>query len=94
LKQPATLPKPEEGSGISNAPSLPPPASTGQTIPSISAMLNDGGPPPVRSSSRSPGSTARAALHDIPTSKLGFEASRDVQTIRNLDKTTFKQNFV
>ncbi|GIZ48768.1 hypothetical protein CKM354_001181600 [Cercospora kikuchii] len=72
----------------------PPAASSGQTIPSISAMLNEGGPPPVRANSRSPGGTARAALHDIPTSKLGFEASRDMQTIRNLDKTTFKQNFV
>lgn len=57
-------------------------------------MLNgDGGAPPKRTSSRSPGGTVRPALHDIPVSKLGFEASRDVQTIRNLDKTTFRQNF-
>ncbi|KXT02334.1 hypothetical protein AC578_224, partial [Pseudocercospora eumusae] len=86
-------PKPADSQATAGAPA---PASSGQTIPSISAMLNgpgDGGPP-QRTSSRSPGGTARAALHDIPTSKLGFEASRDVQTIRNLDKTTFKQNFV
>ncbi|KAF7197478.1 cAMP-independent regulatory protein pac2 [Pseudocercospora fuligena] len=89
----ASSPKPADSQATAGAPA---PASSGQTIPSISAMLNgsgDGGPP-QRTSSRSPGGTARAALHDIPTSKLGFEASRDVQTIRNLDKTTFKQNFV
>lgn len=72
------------------APALP---ASGQTIPSISAMLNagEGGNPPPRTSSRSPGGTARAALQDIPSHKLGFEVSRDVQALRTLDKTTFKQ---
>jgi hypothetical protein len=67
-----------------------PAASSGQTIPSIHAMLNAGenGQPPVRSSSRSPGGSRMAS--DIPMHKLGFEASRDVQALRNLDKTTFK----
>jgi hypothetical protein len=56
-------------------------------------MLNAGadGAPPPRASSRSPGGTVRKALQDIPSHKLGFEASRDVQALRNLDKTTFKQ---
>lgn len=85
LKSPS---EPQASAGAS-----PPVVSSGQTIPSISAMLNEGGPPPVRASSRSPGTAARAALHDIPTSKLGFEASRDMQTIRTLDKTTLKHNF-
>ncbi|KAM0717836.1 hypothetical protein Q7P37_006168 [Cladosporium fusiforme] len=68
-----------------------PAASSGQTIPSIHAMLNAGenGQPPVRSSSRSPTGGSRMAS-DIPMHKLGFEASRDVQALRNLDKTTFK----
>jgi len=67
-----------------------PAASSGQTIPSIHAMLNAGenGQPPVRASSRSPGGSRMAS--DIPMHKLGFEASRDVQALRTLDKTTFK----
>ncbi|SMR53690.1 unnamed protein product [Zymoseptoria tritici ST99CH_1A5] len=84
---PTSKPDAQATSGASQ-----PPAS-GQTIPSISAMLNAGadGVPPPRASSRSPGGTARGALQDIPSHKLGFEASRDVQALRNLDKTTFKQ---
>ncbi|KAK3709975.1 Gluconate transport-inducing protein [Vermiconidia calcicola] len=68
------------------------PTTSGQTIPSISAMLNGGanGEPPARTSSRSPNGTAARPLQDIPMHKLGFEASRDVQALRNLDKTTFK----
>merc|ERR1712080_812952 len=48
-----------------------PTASSGQTIPSIHAMLNAGenGQPPVRSSSRSPGGSRMAS--DIPMHKLG-----------------------
>ena len=68
-------------------------STSAQTIPSISAMLNGGasGEPPQRTSSRSPNGTPVARpLQDIPMSKLGFEASRDVQTLRNLDKSTFK----
>lgn len=66
-------------------------ATSGQTIPSIHTMLNssEGGQPPVRASSRSPNGGARAPS-DIPMHKLGFEASRDMQALRNLDKTTFK----
>lgn len=58
-------------------------------------MLNgsEAGPapaaPPPRLSSRSPGGTARG-VSDIPNHKLGFEASRDITTLRNLDKSTFK----
>ena len=68
------------------------PASSGQTIPSISAMLNAGadGQPPPRNSSRSPNDNSARPLQDIPSHKLGFEASRDVHTLRNLDKSTFK----
>jgi hypothetical protein len=68
-----------------------PPASTAQTIPSISAMLNNSedSRPPMRPSSRSPGGTLRK-LQDIPSHKLGFEVNRDVHTLRTLDKTTFK----
>ncbi|CAK4003393.1 Hypothetical predicted protein [Lecanosticta acicola] len=69
-----------------------PPASSGQTIPSISAMLNGseaGAAPSPRRSSRSPGGTPRG-VSDIPNHKLGFEASRDITTLRSLDKTTFK----
>jgi len=68
------------------------PPTSGQTIPSISAMLNSGenGQPPARNSSRSPNGTAQRPLQDIPSHKLGFEASRDVAALRNLDKTTFK----
>lgn len=78
----------ESASGAASAAT--PAASSGQTIPSIHAMLNAGenGQPPVRSSSRSPGGSRQAS--DIPMHKLGFEASRDVQALRNLDKTTFK----
>ena len=68
------------------------PVSSGQTIPSISAMLNAGenGQPPPRSSSKSPNGTSARPLQDIPMHKLGFEANRDVQALRNLDKSTFK----
>lgn len=74
----------------STTPATAPAASSGQTIPSIHTMLTAGenGQPPVRSSSRSPGGSRMAS--DIPMHKLGFEASRDVQALRNLDKTTFK----
>ncbi|KAK4497917.1 hypothetical protein PRZ48_010572 [Zasmidium cellare] len=71
------------------APAPPPPAaSSGQTIPSISAMLNAGenGQPPPRTSSRSPPGSAPRTGIDIPSHKLGFEASRDVHVLRNLDK--------
>ena len=68
------------------------PVASGQTIPSISAMLNAGenGQPPPRNSSRSPNDTSQRPLQDIPMHKLGFEANRDVQALRNLDKSTFK----
>nr|OQO07782.1 hypothetical protein B0A51_18479 [Rachicladosporium sp. CCFEE 5018] len=68
-----------------------PAATTGQTIPSIHTMLSGGenGQPPVRASSRSPNGTMRVPS-DIPSHKLGFEANRDMQALRNLDKTTFK----
>ncbi|KAF2173569.1 hypothetical protein M409DRAFT_48527 [Zasmidium cellare ATCC 36951] len=72
-----------------SAPAPPPPAaSSGQTIPSISAMLNAGenGQPPPRTSSRSPPGSAPRSGIDIPSHKLGFEASRDVHVLRNLDK--------
>ena len=61
--------------------------SGGQTIPSISAMLNAGkdGQPPPRNSSRSPSNNGARPLQDIPTHKLGFEVSRDVQALRSLD---------
>lgn len=67
-------------------------ASSGQTIPSISAMLNVGqnGQAPQRNTSRSPGGSVPRPLQDIPSHKLGFEATRDVQALRNLDKSTFK----
>ena len=70
------------------------PPSSGQTIPSISAMLNAGenGQPPPRNSSRSPNDTAQRPLQDIPVHKLGFEVNRDVQALRNLDRSTFKYN--
>ncbi|WPH00517.1 cAMP-independent regulatory protein pac2 [Acrodontium crateriforme] len=86
-------PRREESNTQAGAPAPPPlsaPVSSGQTIPSISAMLNDG-QPPIRTSSRSPGGTPLARpLQDIPSHKLGFEANRDVQALRNLDKSTFK----
>ncbi len=65
--------------------------TSGQTIPSISAMLNAGqnGQPPPRTSSKSPPRSAQP-LQDIPSHKLGFEGTRDIQTLRNLDKSTFK----
>jgi Gti1/Pac2 family transcription factor len=69
------------------------PASSGQTIPSISAMLNGGEDKqqnPRRSSSRNSGGTPPRPLQDIPSHKLGFETTRDVQALRNLDKSTFK----
>lgn len=68
------------------------PSTSGQTIPSISAMLNAGenGQPPPRTSSKSPNGTPARPLQDIPSHKLGFEATRDVQALRNLDKSTFK----
>lgn len=63
------------------------PTASGQTIPSISAMLNAGkdGQPPPRNSSRSPSNNTARALQDIPTHKLGFEVTRDVQALRSLD---------
>ncbi|KAK4613810.1 cAMP-independent regulatory protein pac2 [Fulvia fulva] len=78
--------EPQASSGADKAP-----VASGQTIPSISAMLNAGenGQPPPRTSSRSPTGPARG-LQDIPSHKLGFEASRDVHTLRALDKTNFK----
>ncbi|GAB7366300.1 hypothetical protein MBLNU230_g8100t1 [Neophaeotheca triangularis] len=72
-------------------PSTPAPlSSSGTTIPSISAMLNGGAQdPPPRPSSKSPNGSLRP-LQDIPSHKLGFEANRDMQALRNLDKSTFK----
>lgn len=70
----------------------PAPSSSNQTIPSISAMLNggEGAQPPTRTNSRGSGGTSPRPLQDIPSHKLGFEANRDVQALRNLDKSTFK----
>ena len=61
--------------------------SSGQTIPSISAMLNAGkdGQPPPRNSSRSPSNSGARPLQDIPSHKLGFEVTRDMQALRSLD---------
>lgn len=68
----------------------PAPPTSGQTIPSISSMLNgEGQGPSPRSNSRNSGGSPRP-LQDIPASKLGFEATRDVHTLRNLDKSTLK----
>ncbi|KAL1581907.1 hypothetical protein WHR41_09434 [Cladosporium halotolerans] len=66
-------------------------ARAGQNIPSINLMLKAGvnGQPTVRSSSCSPSGSGRMAS-DIPMHKLGFEADRDMQALRNLDKSTFK----
>ena len=71
----------------------PPSASFAQTIPSISAMLNvdESGQSPSGTASRTLGDLTRGHLQDIPSHKLGFEANRDVQALRNLDKSTFKQ---
>jgi hypothetical protein len=54
-------------------------------------MLNgsEPGTSPARNS-QSPGGTLRVPLQDIPSHKLGFEARRDIQAVRTLDKTTFK----
>lgn len=78
--------------GLQTAPVAPPQPTSGQTIPSISAMLNgdENDARSVRGSSRSPNGAARTGPSDIPTHKLGFEASRDMEALRNLDKTTFK----
>ncbi|QIW95980.1 hypothetical protein AMS68_001498 [Peltaster fructicola] len=73
---------------------LPPPSTTttsSQTIPSISSMLNGGDPPAIlRSKSGSPGSAPPRGPSDIPSHKLGFETNRDMEALRNLDKSTFK----
>ena len=65
-----------------------------QTIPSISSMLNGAGQGDAaaspRASSHSPGGTSPRPLQDIPSHKLGFEANRDMQALRNLDKSTLK----
>jgi hypothetical protein len=55
-------------------------------------MLNGGenGQPPPRTSSKSPNGTSNRSLQDIPSHKIGFEATRDMQALRNLDKSTFK----
>ncbi|TKA78861.1 hypothetical protein B0A55_03814 [Friedmanniomyces simplex] len=67
------------------------PNTSGQTIPSISSMLNgEGQAPPQRTSSRSSGGASPRPLQDIPSHKLGFEANRDMQALRNLDKSTLK----
>ncbi|KAI7342300.1 camp independent regulatory protein [Hortaea werneckii] len=89
--QPTTAPA-SEPQAQTGATASPPPqtSASGTTIPSISAMLNGGesGQTPSKSGNRS--STSPRPLQDIPMHKLGFEASRDVQALRNLDKTTFK----
>ncbi|RMX76403.1 hypothetical protein D0869_10759 [Hortaea werneckii] len=89
------LPPPPPGhepQAQAGATASPPPqtSASGTTIPSISAMLNGGesGQTPSKSGNRS--STSPRPLQDIPMHKLGFEANRDVQALRNLDKTTFK----
>ncbi|KAK1028916.1 Gluconate transport-inducing protein [Friedmanniomyces endolithicus] len=67
------------------------PNTSGQTIPSISSMLNgEGQAPPQRTNSRSSGGASPHPLQDIPSHKLGFEANRDMQALRNLDKSTLK----
>ncbi|KAK0252478.1 Gluconate transport-inducing protein [Friedmanniomyces endolithicus] len=67
------------------------PSTSGQTIPSISSMLNgEGQAPPPRTNSRSSGGASPRPLQDIPSHKLGFEANRDMQALRNLDKSTLK----
>ncbi|KAF2487237.1 Gti1/Pac2 family-domain-containing protein [Neohortaea acidophila] len=94
-ERPPSQAKPEDGPSTSSPQAqagASGPATSGQTIPSISAMLNSGenGQPPPRTSSKSPQNTSTP--QDIPIYKLGFEANRDVQALRNLDKSTFKYN--
>ncbi|KAK3672229.1 Gluconate transport-inducing protein [Recurvomyces mirabilis] len=68
-----------------------PNTSGGQTIPSISSMLNGAGQvPPARTTSPKSGPASPRPLQDIPHHKLGFEVNRDLQALRNLDKSTLK----
>merc|ERR1711939_832795 len=89
--QPTAAPASEPQSRAGATASPPPQTSaSGTTIPSISAMLNGGESRQTPSKSGNRSSTSPRPLQDIPMHKLGFEANRDVQALRNLDKTTFK----
>lgn len=72
------------------------PVSSATTIPSISSLIHETSshaPPPHtigRSSSRSPNGTQQRHTQDIPMHKMGYDAARDAQALRHLDKATLR----
>ena len=70
-----------------------PSASSATTIPSISSLIHEtsgNGPPPLRASSHSPNNNQARHAQDIPMHKMGYDAARDVQALRHLDKATLR----
>lgn len=74
------------------ASTLPPVSSSGTTIPSISSLIHETSNPPPSLSAGRPAS--RSPLggrpQDIPMHKMGYDAARDVQALRHLDKATLR----
>ncbi|KAH0412396.1 hypothetical protein KCU90_g17793, partial [Aureobasidium melanogenum] len=68
-----------------------PPVSGGTTIPSISSLIHETSNPQSlnagRPASRSP---IGGRPQDIPVHKMGYDAARDVQALRHLDKATLR----
>ncbi|GAB7352614.1 hypothetical protein MBLNU459_g2991t1 [Dothideomycetes sp. NU459] len=73
-----------------------PTVSSATTIPSISSLIHETsnhGPPAHRigrSSSRSPTESQQRHTQDIPMHKMGYDAARDAQALRHLDKATLR----
>lgn len=72
-----------------------PHVSSATTIPSISSLIHETSMsnPPVprmRTGSRSPNGTPLRHTQDIPVHKMGYDAARDVQALRHLDKATLR----
>ncbi|KEQ90012.1 hypothetical protein D6D17_06847 [Aureobasidium pullulans] len=77
--------------GTKLPPATLPPVSGGTTIPSISSLIHETSNPSAlnagRPASRSP---IGGRPQDIPMHKMGYDAQRDVQALRHLDKATLR----
>lgn len=77
--------------GTKLPPATLPPVSGGTTIPSISSLIHETSNPSTlnagRPASRSP---IGGRPQDIPMHKMGYDAQRDVQALRHLDKATLR----
>lgn len=95
LPSPRSLGDAAAGAAPTESAKLPPatlpPVTGGTTIPSISSLIHETSNPSSlnsgRPASRSP---IGGRPQDIPMHKMGYDAARDVQALRHLDKATLR----